>query len=203
MAEIDDMLVALTCSSVDVDPDIFDAKAKKWVNQFHDDKTINFNQLTPTIHTLIYHGKDLLLAVPFKSHLGSEENGESIVKHLRFRREHNSPQFSDAAGLHNLFLQQQYGVDREVQLEVEKIVLPTRKASPDVSERVKAFMKTSTRPNTETEGQVVAPDFQFGPMVQNRTMSLLEALNEEFDDLELIVDDEFNPINPDTISRND
>ena len=53
-------------------------------------------------------------------------------------------------------------------------------------------MKHSTLepPPMELEGQVVAPDVEFEPLVGNNAISLMQALNEELDELELITDDD-------------
>ena len=62
--DFNDLLTALTCGEV-VDPDAYHKAAQDWQKRFHSDYNLNWNWESQTVHTVLEHGRDILLALPF------------------------------------------------------------------------------------------------------------------------------------------
>ena len=96
------LLVALNCGD-ELIADEFQALCDSWLDRFHS-SSISWNILLPTMHLILYHGADILRALPLAPALFGEDGSEGLNKVNRYDQAHHARQFDEGQNLLDVFL---------------------------------------------------------------------------------------------------
>ena len=119
-----DTLVVALCCGADISPEEFEKKAEDWLDRFHGNDDISWNVLSPTVHLVLHHGREILEACPIPPGLCSEEGAEHNNKVLRWYRTHHARQTSLKANLQDIFTRVMHGSDPEILYLIGASLIP-------------------------------------------------------------------------------
>ena len=128
------MIECLTCGEP-IDSQKFRDYCDEWLDLFHNDRSINWNWMSQSVHFLMHHVDKVIDLFPCAPGLMSEEGSECNVKYFRKTRTQNARQIP-SKNLEDCFKRQEHKSDAIIQ----SLLSPVKRSKTDLSLDVQALL---------------------------------------------------------------